>query len=185
MKRFLLLALLVSVCILLCGCLGYRRGRSFDEAFLKEMSLDGMPLPSSERYSLNTMVAGQEILKVKIDRGGYEAYVETFAEYMRGRTDIYYFGLQESDGLIAEMLPHRVVREVGEDFECDSERAWYAFSYSVSESLSEHEGACEHKTYESFMCVTIKYDGDDGVATINLSKDPTFGGCIDEGLLPR
>ncbi len=184
MKRILSLVLVLSaVCMLLCGCFGYRRGRSFDEAFLKEMSLEGMPLPSSKKYYLNTMVEGQETLKVKIDRGGFEAYVEEFVEYMRGRTDIYYFGLQENDGLIAEMLPHRVVYKVDEDFECDSKRTRYAFSYSVSGELSEYGHSCDHEAYESFICVTMQYDGEEEVAKINISKDPTFGGCIDAGLL--
>ncbi len=184
MKKFIAIIILIcSLCLLLSACSIYEQGKTFSESLLKSVSLEDMPLPNIEKSSLNNKVDGQETVKAEMSRSEFNLYVESFAAYMRARTDIYYFGLQESDGLIAEMLPHRVVFEVDEDFKCDNDRNWYAFSYSTSSLISEHDYPCDHIRYEEFFCVTMKYDAEKGTAQINITTDPTLGGCIDETLL--
>ncbi len=180
-KRILGLLLVCSLCVGLWACRWYQKGKTFSQEILQQVSLEAMPLPESDNYSLNSMTAGRETLTAEITREEYNAYVEAFADYMRERTDIYYFGLQESNGLIGEMLPHRVVCEVSEDFACTDDRTVYRFSYSLREELSD-SAACEHACYAEFFAVEMDYIINDGKAKITIYTDPAFGDCIDEVL---
>ncbi len=110
MKRTLLHATLIRIpCLLFCAC-----GSYIDENFLKFVFLADLLLPDSENYALHNRTAGEEMLKIEVTRVDFHAYAETFAAYRGDRTDIYYFGLQESTDLIAEMFPRRVVSRGGD-----------------------------------------------------------------------
>ncbi len=181
MKK-LFVCLMALLCITLCGCSGYEKGKTFSNEFLKLASLENIPLPKYEEYSLNDNTQNHEYLKAKMSRSDFNSYVESFVKYMIARNDIYYFELQKSDGLIAEMFPHRVVYQVDESFKCDNDKNWYAFSYSLSDDTSDYS-SCEHVIYEEFICVTMEYDKEKCIAEIDIDLDPTFGGCIDESLI--
>ncbi len=183
MKRLITTLFLVcSLCLLLAACNGlwHQKDKTFDEEFLKALSLEDMPLPESERYSLNTMVSGQETLEADIDREGFEAYVKAFVEYMGDRNDIYYFGIEKHEGLIGEIAPHNVVYQIKDDHPyADSDK--FVFCYSQSAETTT-VSSCEHLHYAKMTSVTIDYDSEKGVVSIEIDADENSS-CIDDEML--
>ncbi len=178
-RRIALLLLLCAVCVLLCACSGYEKGKTFSEDFLRSVSLEGMPLPNSDNYSLNTLIAGHETLKAEISRADFNLYVESFVQYMKARTDIYHFGIEYHEGLIAEIAPHNIVYQIDDDASyADSDK--FVFCYSQS-AETETVGSCEHLHYQSMTSVTMDYDDETGMAYIEIDADANSS-CIDESL---
>ncbi len=184
MKKLLSSILLIcTLSLLLYACSGYEQGKTFSEDFLKSVSLEEMPKPSCENYAINTRTAGAESLKMEITLNDFEAYINSFIDYMSARDDIYYFGEQESDGLIAEMLPHRVTYEFDGAFEWENGINWYSFAYSLTGELGEASACSTHKQYTNPIIVRFEYDAEKEMAYVKISKNGTFGSsCIDESL---
>ncbi len=180
MKKIIAIILLLSsLCVLLCACGGYEKGKTFSEDFLKSVSLEEMPLPECENYSLNNIVGGQETLMAEISRADFNSYVESFVQYMKARTDIYYFGIAYHEGLIAEIAPHNIVHQISDEYSyADSDR--FVFCYSQSAETNT-VGSCEHLHYKSMTSVTMDYDDEKGMAYIKIIAD-THSSCIDEEL---
>ncbi len=182
-KRIFVILCFCALCVLFCSCNFYIDGKSFDEDFLKSVSLQEMPLPTCERYALNSSVTGEETLKFETDLTDFEAYISTFIAYMNARDDIYYFGMQDGEGLIGEMLPHRVAYAIEGDFQWETGTYWYAFSYSLTDSIEE-SGNCEHKRYRDVIIVKFEYDKEDSIALIHITKNGALATeCIDEALV--
>ncbi len=184
MKKLLSIILLIcTLSLLLSACSGYEKGKTFSEDFLKSVSLEEMPKPGCENYAVNTRTEGVESLRMEISLKDFEAYINSFIDYMVDRGDIYYFGLQESDGLIAEMLPHRLANPVEGEFTWEEGINWYSYAYSLSDKLNETDACSEHKQYTDPITVKFEYDAEDGAAYVSISKNGTIGtGCIDEAL---
>ncbi len=183
-KTILSVFLLCSLCLTLCSCNGYEKEKTFSEEFLKSVSLEEMPLPEIEKCSLNSNTEGVETLKIDTDLGGFEAYIRSFIEYMNSREDIYYFGVQESNGLIAEMLPHRLACQVKEYFRWENGTYWYTFAYSLTDELAEHNSCSEHKAYKDPIIVKFEYDAEEKQAFVNITQGSAFAtDCIDESLI--
>ncbi len=181
MKKIIAIILLLSsLCVLLCACGGYKKAKTFSEDFLKSVSLEEMPLPESKNCWLNSSIAGQETMKLEMNRTDFNIYVKSFAEYMSSREDIYYFGREYSDGLIAEMLPHTATHELDESFRAEGDK--FVFTYSLKDELTV-SNKCEHMKYKSLVSVTLDYDGEESLAYISLREGSGLGtGCIDEAL---
>ncbi len=180
MKKLIAVLLLAcSLCLLLCACSGYEKGKTFSEDFLKSVSLEKMPKPSCENYAINTRTASAESLKMEITLNDFEVYINSFIDYMSARDDIYYFGLQESEGLIAEMLPHRVAYEFDGTFQYESRINWYTFTYSLTNELTD--GQCEHKKYKDMIAVRFEYDSEENLAYMRITTNDIYD-CIDESL---
>ncbi len=182
-RKIAILLLLCSLCILLCACNGYEKGKTFDEDFLKSVSLKQMPLPQCENYSINTRTEGTETLRMEITLNNFEVYINSFIDYMNARDDIYYFGVQKNDGLLGEIISHRVANSIEGDFEWETGIYWYSFAYSLSDELSEASACSTHKQYTSPIIVKFKYDTEKGMAYVKISKGNTIASdCIDESL---
>ncbi len=186
MKKLVLILLSVcSFCILLsaCGGIGYEKGKTFDEAFLSSVSLQGMPLPACEEYALNSKTEGRESLRFETELADLEAYIRTVLAYMSEREDIYYFGIQRSAGLLGELVPHKVTHKLDGDFQWESGYFGYAFSYSLTDEVSD-QGACStHKQYTDPVRIEFEYDKEKKVATVTVTTNASFAsGCIDGSL---
>ncbi len=178
-KTTIVLLLICSLCILFCACSGYEKGKTFSADFLKSVSLEAMPLPESENCSLNRMIYGQETLKAEISRADFNVYVESFLQYMKARTDIYYFGMEHHEGLIAEIAPHNIVHQINDDGSyADSDK--FVFCYSQT-SETQTVTSCEHLHYKKMTSVTMDYNNEKGIAYIKIIAD-AHGSCIDEEL---
>ncbi len=178
-KAITLLLLISSFCILLCACSGYEKGKTFSKDFLRSVSLEKMPLPECENYSINNTVVGQEALKAEISRADFNSYVESFVQYMKARTDIYHFGIEYHEGLIAEIAPHNIVHQMSDDDSyADSDRLVFCYSQSAETTTVS---SCEHLHYKSMTAVTMDYDGEKGIAYIKIDADANSS-CIDEEL---
>ncbi len=173
--------LICSLCLLLCACGSYKKGKSFSDDFLRSVSLEKMPLPESENCSLNSIIAGQETLRAEMSREDFNLYVASFVQYMKARTDIYYFGIEHHEGLIAEIAPHNIVHKIGDDYSyADSDK--FVFCYSQS-AETETVGSCEHLHYKSMTSVAMSYYGEKGMAYIEVDADENSS-CIDDEFLP-
>ncbi len=182
-KTISLLLLLCSLCLLLCACGGYEKGKIFSEDFLKSVSLEEMPKPNCEAYAVNSMVADTETLRMEITLNNFEVYINSFIDYMNARDDIYYFGIQKNNGLLGEMISHRVANSIEGDFEWETGTYWYSFAYSLSDELGEASACSEHKQYIDPIIVKFEYDAEKEMAYVKISKNGTFGSsCIDESL---
>ncbi len=184
MKKIITIILLLSsLCILLCACSSYEKGKTFSEDFLKSVSLEKMPLPECDNYSINTRTEGAETLRTEITLNDFEVYINSFIDYMNARDDIYYFGIQTNDGLLGEMISHRVSNSIEGDFEWETGTYWYAFAYSLSDELGEASACSTHKQYTNPIIVKFEYDAEKGMAYVKISKGDTVASdCIDESL---
>ncbi len=183
-KTILCLLFLCALCLGLCACGGHRgyvEGETFDKDFLQTVSLEHMPSPTCENYAVNTRTEGVQSLRMDITLNDFEGYINSFIGYMNARDDIYYFGNQESDGLIAEMLPHRLAIPVEGDFAWEKGMNWYSFAYSLTDELGEASACSEHKRYTDPIIVKFEYDTEKGTAYVKIDKNDTFGtNCLDE-----
>ncbi len=185
-KAIAMLFLICSLCFLFTACSGYEKGNTFSEDFLRSVSLEGMPKPECEKYSVNKRTEGQESLKMEISLKGFEAYINSFVDYMSVRDDIYYFGIQESDGMIAEMVPHFVSHRIDGDFKWESGHLWYTFIYSLTSELDGYTRDCHHAEYKDPIIVKFDYDKEKGVAFVVIITGGRFATeCIDKSLLDR
>ncbi len=186
MKRMVVYSLLICfLCVWLSSCRsGYKAGETFSPDFLQSVSLEGMPLPTVGQYALNDRTAGRQTLKMETDVAGLETYINAFIAYMNAREDIYYFGMQESEGLLGEMVPHRVAREITGDFTWESSIYWYTFTYSLTAETDDHTNCSTHGAYKDPIIVKFEYDSEDKVAYVTVTKNDVFASdCIDEVLL--
>ncbi len=185
-KQIAVILLLCTLCILLPACSGYEKGENFSEEFLKAVSLEGMPKPTCEKYALNDRTAGVESLRMEITLKEFEDYINAFIAYMNGREDIYYFGTQDNDGLIAEMMPHRVAHPVEGDFQWESGHYWYKFIYSLSNQTADHNACSAHMAYKDPIIVHFEYDHEDNIAYAIITQNNAYAtDCMDEALMPK
>ncbi len=186
-KSVAVVLLLCSVCLILssCGNIGYEKGKTFSTEFLKSVSLENMPLPDIGEYALNSRTEGQETLRIETDLKSFEAYINLFIEYMNARDDIYYFGIQRSDGLLGEMIPHEVAHKIDGDFEWESGYLRYTFAYSLTDELERNDYACStHIQYKGDpVLVEFEYEKEDKVATVRITTNGAFASdCVDSEL---
>ncbi len=178
-KTIAMLLLVCSMCLVLGACSadrGYEKGKTFSTEFLKSVSLENMPLPEFEDYALNNRAEGQETMRIKTDLKSFEAYINSFIEYMNARDDIYYFGIQKEDGWLGEMIPHEVAHKIDGDFEWESGYLRYTFAYSLTDELERNDYACStHIQYKGTPAlVDFGYDKEDQVATMTITTNGAF-----------
>ncbi len=184
MKR--IVAILILICLLsplLCACDGYEKGKTFSADFLQSVALRDMPKPNCEDYALNSLTEGTESLRMGMDLEDFEAYINSFIDYMSARDDIYYFGLQDSEGLLGEMIPHRVAKQVEGEFQWERGTYWYTFAYSLDSEVLEASACSEHKQHIDPIIVTFEYDDENGTAYVKISKNGTFASSCIDGML--
>ncbi len=183
-KRISFFLLVCSLFLLLTACRGiggYQEGKFFTKDFLKSVSLEDMPTPTCELYSLNNRIEGQETLRFETKLRDFETYVNSFIAYMNVRDDIYYFGIQESEGSIAEMLPHRVTQIVDGEFQWESSVYWYTFAYSLTDELEDHSACSEHAACKSPIIVKFEYDREEKAGYVSITTGDVFAtDCIGE-----
>ncbi len=179
MKRFTILFIFIcSLCVLLSACTsGYDDGRFFDAEFLESVSLEGLPLPNGASYALNDNVSGRQTLKINTDLASFEAYINSFIDYMNAKDDIYYFGIQKEDGWLGEMIPHDVAYKIDGDFKWESGYFRYTFAYSLTDELERNDYACfTHIQYKGTpVLVEFEYDKEIKVATMTVTVNGAFG----------
>ncbi len=173
MKATRIFSLIVLICLLLCSCTGYETGKGFEKNFLESISLSDMPLPDCEGFSLKNNVQNQQTIRFQIDKEGFSAYVKTFVRYMQAREDIYHFGIRHTRGLIGEIVPHRIVSEIGADF--DDRQTQYVFCFSLTEETDPSRN-CSHRRYTHMISVTMVYE-EGGYSSIKINTTD-YNACI-------
>ncbi len=117
---------------------------SFSQDVLSSYGLsESFPMPDIEHYSTYN-----NTLYVYLDDSIYESYIRSIYEYLASG-NYYYVGTYYQKGLVAEMLPDYVYKEIDNKYDFTSDKQ--KFVYSTSSELN-------NGTYRSFMdpCYRVK-----------------------------